>query len=438
MARQKSTIPTLRFHRSSGRYYLWLDGRRRYLGTDRAAAEVLRARLVAAQADGNPHPPPVRTDPGLTVAEAFLEFERRELPRKNDPRTIARYRAAIDAALAVHARLPAAQFRSLALIEVRDHLLALKVKRKRKARGPRKGPRGKVLAPAPPPPPPPAPLSRSYVNHLVGCLQAAWAWLVSREVVPAETLAYVQAVRALREGEDGRETPRVAPPEPDAVEATLPHMGPVIRAMSLLQLLTGARPGEICGMRRCDLSTSPAEKLALPNTKLSIAAFVDEESDELIWLFVPPRHKTSKKGKPRAVAIGPKARDVLRPFLDGRPADAPLFSPRLAVEGYRKSLGRSTATGRAPGERYNTQSYGKAVAKAVERGNRIRAAAVPPLPPIPHWSPNQLRHRNATETSEEFDRETAAARLGHAGMDVIDIYAMQALRKAARAAAKMG
>jgi integrase len=447
MSREKSTLPQLRYHSSSNRWYAWYGGRRHYLGHDKAEAETAYAKFLGRLAEARERPaessvPPLSFahNPAITVAEALLEYERRVLARVEDKRQTFRQRAAIDAVLAVCGSLPAAQFKSLALLRVRDHLLTLKVRRTKKARGPKKGPRGKILAPAPPPPPPAAPLSRAYVNELIGALKCVWQWLVSREVVPAETLEYMRSVKSLTEGEGGRETDRVTPPEPGAVEATLPHLSRIVRAMVLVQALTGARPGEVCRMRRCDISTDPAERLPLPKTKLNVAAFRPEMDDgkpgPLVWLYVPPTHKTARKGKPRAVLIGPKAQEVLRPFFDGRPADAFLFSPREATDEFRTRHKRSCRCGREPGPNYTTQSYGRHVVMTVARLNKRRAEAGEGL--IAAWAPNQLRHQNATDTSEEFDRETAAARLGHADLDVINIYAEQSIKKAAKAAALMG
>jgi len=87
-----------------------------------------------------------------------------------------------------------------------------------------------------------------------------------------------------------------------------------------------------------------------------------------------------------------------------------------------------------PGERYTTDSYGRAVGYAIERANRKRGAEDPPLPLVARWRPNQLRHLAASEAAEHFDRSHASAMLGN-GMDVIDVYVEQELRKAARAAA---
>ena len=61
---------------------------------------------------------------------------------------------------------------------------------------------------------------------------------------PRQALA---AVAGLEKGRsDARERPPVRPVAEETVEATLPHLSPQVAAMVRLQLLTAARPGEVC------------------------------------------------------------------------------------------------------------------------------------------------------------------------------------------------
>lgn len=124
MARTKSVFPQLRFHSSSRRFYVFFDGKRQYLGYTKAEAEAAYKKLIVRLAEGKAAPEAPQTfnrNPGITVAEALLEFVRRELPRRFEPRKASRYRKAIDAAIAIHGSTPAAEFKSLALLQVRDH-----------------------------------------------------------------------------------------------------------------------------------------------------------------------------------------------------------------------------------------------------------------------------------------------------------------------------
>ncbi len=66
-----------------------------------------------------------------------------------------------------------------------------------------------------------------------------------------------------------------------------------------------------------------------------------------VWLYTPARHKTLHFGRKRSVPLGPKAQELLAPFLLLDP-QAPLFSPKraeaerhAAKEGVRMSEARA-------------------------------------------------------------------------------------------------
>src|SRR5262249_14121149 len=144
-----------------------------------------------------------------------------------------------------------------------------------------------------------------------------------------------------------RETAPVRPVPLDVVEATLPFLNRHLAAMVRVQLLSGARPGEVCKMRAIDLDTTGA-----------------------VWLYCPDSHKTAHHGHRRIIALVPKAQGVINPSL---PLDtqAYLFSPRLALEEVRAERRRNRKSKvqpsqqdrrrrkprRAPGDRYTTSSY---------------------------------------------------------------------------------
>ena len=56
------------------------------------------------------------------------------------------------------------------------------------------------------------------------------------------------------------------------------------------------------------------------------------------WVYRPRRHKTAHHGKDRAILIGPRAQEVLRPFLRVE-LQAPLFSPAVAVAAQHARMG---------------------------------------------------------------------------------------------------
>ena len=48
-----------------------------------------------------------------------------------------------------------------------------------------------------------------------------------------------------------------------------------------------------------------------------------------VWLYTPRSHKTGYLGREKQVPLGPKAQEILKPFL-GRPPEAYLFCPAEA------------------------------------------------------------------------------------------------------------
>jgi len=175
-----------------------------------------------------------------------------------------------------------------------------------------------------------------------------------------------------------------------------------------------------------------------------------------IWRYVPESHKTEHHGRERKIAIGPKAQEVLRPYLL-RDKSAYCFVP---AEGERKRNaekreGRKSPMtpsqsrrrpkrkrSRPPGERYTANSYRRAVYRAC-------ALAFPPPAGLlddeqkkwrkaHQWHPNRLRHSAATLIRKEFGLEAAQVTLGHAAAAVTQIYAERDYELAAKTARALG
>jgi integrase len=162
-----------------------------------------------------------------------------------------------------------------------------------------------------------AALCRNVINQRVGRIVRAFRWAVEEELVPPRIWLRLKAVKRLQKGRSkARETQPVKPVSAEAVEATLPRLLPTVAALVRFMRLTGARVGEACILRPCDLDRSgPA------------------------WVFRPAHHKTAHKGKSRVIAVGPKAQEVLWPWLPAR-------CPLCGSEGRRKALGwRGTLCG---------------------------------------------------------------------------------------------
>ncbi len=146
-----------------------------------------------------------------------------------------------------------------------------------------------------------------------------------------------------------------------------------------------------------------------------------------VWVYELAEHKNAWRGHRRLIPVGPKAQEILQPFLDGRPGTQYLFSPQEAEE-HRRAVQRCLRQTKvtpsqakrkpkrfpknAKRERYDVDSYRRAIRYGIRKANRMRLAEGEPE--IPHWHPLQLRHSRATELNETFGIEAAAVTLGHA------------------------
>jgi integrase len=278
--------------------------------------------------------------------------------------------------------------------------------------------------------------TRKSVNHHVGRIRRLYKWAVSEELVPSHVLYSLMSVSPLRPGEEGvGESPRVQPVDEGVVNQCLPHMSPPVAAMVRLMLLTGMRAGEALLMRTCD---------------------IDREGE--VWIYRPFRHKTQKAGRDRLIFLGPAAQTVLTPWLNESGPDGFLFSPRRAVElrnqvraenrktprwsshMRRNVIKRKAKPKKRPGERYCTQSLGKAINYAIQKADRAERRKIDPNDDrlrvpineriVPHWHQHQLRHTAATRLRKEFGIELARIVLGHSSAQVTTIYAEQDFKSA--------
>ncbi|MFN0135526.1 MAG: tyrosine-type recombinase/integrase [Phycisphaerae bacterium] len=291
--------------------------------------------------------------------------------------------------------------------------------------------------------PPRKPWSRKYINQQVQRIRRIFKWAVAHEMVPAAAHQALCTLEPLKRGRsDARENPKVGPVPPDMLEAVMPLLSKPVRALVELQLLTGARAGELVDLRVCDIE-------------------VDEKT--AVCSYRPNKHKNAHREHERVIYFGPRAQEILRPFMRGRAIPDYMFSPaesdadrRAALHAARKtplSCGNRPGTnveevpGRAPGAHYTTDSYRRAIEYACNK-------AYPPPPPIARaadetveqWSarlkndrkradltawrrehrfhPHQLRHSAGTQIRREFGLEAAQLALGHASAVVTDaVYA---------------
>ncbi len=276
-------------------------------------------------------------------------------------------------------------------------------------------------------------LCRNEINKRIRRIARAFKWAVENELVAPAVFQSLKAVPGLRYGRsEARESAPVKPVPEAFIDAVQSHVLPPVWAMIQLQRLTGMRPGEVTTIRGSDLNMAGK-----------------------VWTYEPAKHKTAHHGHRRTIFIGPKAQDVLRPWLK-TDLQASLFNPREAIQALRESQqmphrtpkartyamllkrGRRTKASRTPREQYTVEAYGKAIARAVKLNNRALKKADPKADEMPHWHPHQLRHNAATWIRREFGLDVARVILGHRTPVVTEIYAEVDFNKAVDVMARVG
>jgi integrase len=386
MPRLKSNPPGYCHHKASGQAYVWLNGRERYLGKygspeSRAAYQRVVGEWLVTKAAPLPSNPfkaeSVRADLRMNeLLVAYLEFAAGYYVKNGRPTgELANMKEATKPLQALYETLPVSQFGPTCLRAVRERMIK-------------------------------ADLSRKVVNARINRLRRIFKWGVEHELVAPAVLQGLQSVAPLKKGRsEARETSRVTPVPQAYIDAVAARVTKPVKAMIGLQLVTGMRPGEVVLLRTCDIDMSGK-----------------------IWEYRPESHKTEHHGIERVIFLGPRAQEIVRPFLK-TDLTAYVFSPRDAVLNARKKLepktGRSKRTlrirgyRRCPSSRYTRGSYQTAIYKACVRAE------------IPPWGPNRLRHNAATFLRKEFGLDAARVILGHTSAAVTEIYAEMDRKKAA-------
>jgi integrase len=263
---------------------------------------------------------------------------------------------------------------------------------------------------------------RKSINKMTGTMKRMWRWMVAEELVHPVCRDRLEAVEGLRLGRTAaKESPPVQPANRADVEAILPHVPPAIAAVIQLQMLTGARCGELLAMKPADVDRSGK-----------------------VWIYSPVVHKGTWRGKSRSIFLGPAAQAVLAPFLI-RAGDGYVFSPArsedernaLRSEGRatprweshmrRNAIKRPQTRKRPPGDRYDTLTVDRAIARACDRHG------------VPRFTPHQLRHLAAHTIRAEVGIDYARAVLGHTVASMTERYSRETDHKlAATVAEKMG
>ena len=260
-------------------------------------------------------------------------------------------------------------------------------------------------------------LARTTINARIGKIKRAFKWGVAEHLVPEHVYGQLAAVENLKAGRtEAKEPPPIRPVSEKAVAATIPFLPAVVADMVTLQRLTGMRPGEICQMRPCDI-----------------------DRRRKAWCYRPAVHKLQHLNKERRIYLGPKAQQILEPYLQ-RDSDTYCFSPaeserqrKARMREMRKSKVQPSQVNRAqahpqmtPGERYRKSSYINAIRRACNRAG------------LEEWSPNRLRHSAATQLEDRAGLNSARVVLGHSDVRTTRLYAERSFREAEKTMLKYG
>ncbi len=207
---------------------------------------------------------------------------------------------------------------------------------------------------------------RTYANKATQKVRRLFRWAEEDGLVPKGIWAHLGALKALNHASGVREVPeRVAADFESQVKPALPFMAPVVKAMVEVQHLIGARPSEVCRMKRSE---------------------IDQTSVEGVWLFRPGTHKGSWRGDDLVKVIGPQAQIVLAPWLMAAEPDGYVFPP--AKQRYKRG-------------HYTSEGYGRATFRAAK------------LAGVKHWTPYCLRYAAGQRAETLGGIAGAAAYLGH-------------------------
>lgn len=422
MSRKKD--PSYRLHKARNCAVVTINGRDHYLGVydSDESWEKYHALVAEYRARLRQPPPPVPAEAPLTVTELIAQYWRfakgyyvKEEKPTSEVHVI---KLALGFVRRLYGRTPACEFSPKKLKAVREAMIAHEITRKVKVTDEKTGRVSwgrKVVRQG---------LARKCINKTIGRVKRMFAWAVEEELLPVEVHAALMRVKGLKRGKtSARETSRVRPVSVEHIEAVLPLVPAMVRTMIEAQRLTGCRPQDVVQMRPADIDTSGD-----------------------VWQYRPRRHKTehhNDDGNPdldRVIYIGPKAQELLRPWLPVEP-EAYVFTPRRSEElrnaerkqnrkspmtpsqAARKPKGRPKAPMRS---HYPVGSYRQAIRRAC-----IRAG-------IPVWKPHQLRHNRLTEIRSRYGLEAARVVGGHREVGTTQIYAEQDRELAQRIMSEAG
>lgn len=324
--------------------------------------------------------------PEILISELILRYMKEHvIPYYVDPVTRKptgeqeNFRCAFRPLNRMFGQLPAVEFGPLALIAVQNKMIDGSWMNDEE-----KSEREKIARPLG--------LARGTINTRIGRIKMMFSWATRMQLIPASISHGLREVRGLAAGRSkARETEATRPVAIGVVEETMAHLPPITRDIVHLLLLTGARVGEIVGMRACDLDTTGK-----------------------VWIFTPQKFKTKWRGHKRLISTGPRAQAIIRKYL-GMKIDDCLFKPsvqeamiRADKRAMRKTKVQPSQVSRRkakpkkkPGEQFTPGDINQAIRRTCKRIG------------IPTWHTHQLRHTAAREIIRQHGLDSARAVLGH-------------------------
>lgn len=286
-----NSTPKYRRQRSetSDRAFVELNGVRHYLGDYDSPQSHQDYHRLLAEWTANGFHLPVKKDELLVkeLALRFWEHAQTYYVRPDGVQTseVSNFKQVIKALNELYAEKPVREFGPLALKAVREKMIAKK-------------------------------WVRGNINKQISRLKMVLRWGVAEELVEAPLYQALLAVPGLKRGRCAAvEADPVLPVPETHVEAIKPYVSRQVWAIIQLQLLTAARSGELVIIRPKDLRTGGH-----------------------VWTYTPELHKTSHHGHSRTIYFGPRAQEILAPFLVDRLAQEFIFSASEAVDEHKKKM----------------------------------------------------------------------------------------------------
>lgn len=406
-------IPTYRLHKARNLAVVTLAGQDHYLGKYGTPESWEKYHRLIAEWLANKENPPATLEQEekatITVLElihAYWKHAKTYYVKNGAPTSEQdTIRQALRYVRKLYGSTPTENFSPKALKAVREAMIQHKITQKYKVKNPETGEvqeKAKVLAHG---------LSRRHINKQINRIKRMFAWAVEEELVPVEVYAALKCVKGLRKGKTAaREKPRVPPVSDAHVQAVLPIVPAMLAIMIQVHRLCGCRPQELVEM-----------------------SLIDIDRHDTVWAYRPRRYKTEHHNeddscdRERVIFLGPKAQELLKPYLSKHPQDY-IFSPRRS-EQHRNALRRQQRkTPMTPCQRrrkpkgrkkaplrdhYDVASYRRAIRRGCQKAG------------IPVWHPNQLRHSSLTEIRRRFGLEASKACGGHREIGVTQHYAEQ-------------